>query len=309
MKQKLKQRVAIIELGSNSAKLLIAEFNTDNTLNLITDDMIITQASSGMAFTKSITDSAITNCINAIKQFQNRAKILGANRTEAVATMFLRNAKNSDFFIKRVKTECGITIKQLSNKEEAKLSFEAALSGIKLNKQKLTVFDSGGASSEYIEASNKEILKIKSIDIGARTLTEQYCQTYPVSDKNFLSICGFIEKKLAQNKINRFSGQLIGQGGSVTNMAAIKLHLENYDPQKIHGTLLNIKEVIEQVYFLKSLTLQELNKISGIGKERAKIILAGSIIVWKTMECLCPKLIVSTQGIRHALAERILLHR
>ncbi len=175
--------------------------------------------------------------IEVIKNFLEIAKEHEVDDTIVVGTMCLRTAKNSDVFLKKAKEELGIEIKVISGEEEARLSYLAVFSTLdKTSDQNITVFDTGGGSTEFIFGEGTELKNRLSIDVGAVHPTEKYLLSDPVKEEEVNEMQKYLSSLLQEKIVNREADYLIGIGGTVTSMGAVKHEMKKYDREVIQGS-------------------------------------------------------------------------
>lgn len=293
---------AAIDIGTNSIKLCAA-YVDGASVKVIKDVCEITKLGSGMREGGSITQDAMSVSAACIKKYVNEARSLGAESIIAAGTMALRNAKNSEDFIRRVKEETGLDVRVISGEDEAVLSFKAAISSLpQALTGRVVTFDTGGGSTEFVFGENGRITYKKSVEIGGVTLTEDYFPSSPVAHAALVSAQELIKEKIKGEGISANGVSLIGMGGNITSMAAVKLGLEEYDASLVHGMRLSASEVRSQIELYAARTVEERRTIKGLSPDRAGVILAGACIVCAAMElCGASDVTVCDRGLRHML--------
>jgi Exopolyphosphatase len=215
--------------------------------------------------------------------------------------MALRNASNADDFINKVKEETGIIIEVLSGEEEAQLSYTGACSTAGDKESVKMVIDIGGGSTEFICGKGDEIISVYSLNIGILKVTNEYFFEPYLKENDYIRCENNLKKTLQSLNIPGFD-ILIGAGGSITNLASVKLGFEKFDAGKINGLILNKKDITDLISLFTSLSLEEREKLNGLQKGRASTITAGAAIALSAMQNLkSDSLIVSTKGLRHGL--------
>ncbi len=293
-------KCAVIDIGSNSVLLTVS----DDEGRIILDLDRVTKLGEGLGESSYLRPEAMERTVNATCKFYKLAIEHGAEKIIAVGTMALRMAKNRDVFLLKVKEKCGLNIKVLSGKEEAQLSFEAAISSLQIQKQNIEVFDVGGKSTEIIVGENGNPAYLKSINLGALTLLETSKIDFrkPVSEDQLKKL-----EKLTMNILSKSfplldAEVIVGIGGTVTNLAAIKLGLREYDRNKVHGLKVQVNEIINILKILASQPIEYRKIIAGLQPERAELIIPGLIIVLSILRLSgINELIVSDRGFRHAI--------
>lgn len=293
---------AAIDIGTNSIKLCAAEVN-GTSMKIIKDVCEITKLGSGMRESGKLSHDAMLRSVSCIKRYAEEARALGAESVTAAGTMALRSAQNSDCFIKFVKDETGLDVSVISGEDEAVLSFKSAISSLpSAASGKVVTFDTGGGSTEFVFGESGIITYKKSINIGAVTLTEDYFLHSPMGKAELTSAQDIIIENIRKEGISSSGAALIGMGGNITSMAAVKLGLDRYDASAVHGMVLLASDVRSQIELYASCTHEERRAIKGLSPDRASVILAGACIVYAAME-LCGASCVSVcdRGLRHML--------
>lgn len=292
---------AVLDVGSNSIKFLLAEKQKDGTLRPLVDKKITTRLGENLQTTGQLLPGNIEKSIEAFANFVQEAKKLGAEEIAAVGTMALRTASNSQEVIRRIRRETGVKLKVLTGQDEAYLSYLAVSQYMNL-KEPPIIFDIGGASTEFIWNEEKR----QSIPLGAVTITEDFSLSDLIQKEQLDNTLLNIKECLSSYDINGQAKNLVGVGGTLTTMAAVKKNLIIYCAETIHRTKLTIEDVDQQITLYKNKTKRERQDIPGLDPERADIILAGACIVKAILEAFNAKLLlVSDRGLRHGLMYKL----
>lgn len=283
-------KIAVIDIGTNSTRILIADYRQGNIYHLY-NDLQTTRIGEGIGNSRIIKPRALERTIDCLKKYIDKCNEFNVNRIRIVATSAVRDAENKDLVKKEVFLNTGVNLEILTGEKEAKLSYLGAISDFFGDKKKYVVLDIGGGSTELIYYSSQGI-QYKSVNLGAVRLSENILLKQEVSN----ILMGLVEGLLPNDFI------LVGVGGTVTTLAAIKLELDEYDPDLVHGQELDIKEINEINNWLQSLSLNERKKVKGLQPERADIILFGIFILQKVMEKLgVTKIKVSEKDILYGM--------
>jgi exopolyphosphatase/guanosine-5'-triphosphate,3'-diphosphate pyrophosphatase len=220
----------------------------------------------------------------------------------AVGTAGLRAAHNSAALVAAVLERCGVEIEIISADEEARLAYLAATSALDLGDGSLVVFDTGGGSSQFTFGAPGRIEEQFSVNVGAARFTEQFGLDGPVSPETVSSARAAIAADLSRLEGRPTPDMLVGMGGGLTNMAAVKHRLERYDPEVVQGTELDAPEIDRQIELYRTRTAAERREIPGLQPKRAEVMLAGACIVRTVLDELGREsLVVSDRGLRHGL--------
>jgi len=296
-------RKAIIDVGSNSIKFFLGDLGQDGVLRTVMDENDIARLGEGLRETGVISSEAMRRNSEAIAGFTEKARANGADEIVCVGTMALRNAKNSDEFLKLVKETSAVELRVIPGDEEARLSYLAVLSGLPLQDGKLAIFDTGGGSTEFVFGEGSAVSKRFSVDLGAIRITEKYFQADPVSQADVSAAIAEIDGVFNEHDVSGNVAQLVGMGGTVTSMGAVKHKMAEYNPDVIQGSTLTLTDVEEQIEAYSSKTIEERKEIIGLQPKRADVILAGACILKVIITRLgVDKLTISDRGLRHGLA-------
>lgn len=272
-----KNRAAAIDFGSNSSRLLIAEFNNGD-INVVYQTLITTRLAKSIDKNHILDIDSINKTIKAVKFFIKKMKEYKVEKYSTAGTSALRDAKNSDKFIELLKDETGINLDIVSGDKEAKLTYIGAT--FDNENDESMIIDIGGGSTEFIELENG-VPKAVSLDIGAVRFTERFI------DDPSLEVSEFDQEMIITEAINYLkkyfqsfkSNNLIGVGGTITNLAAIDKSIVQFDPKKIEGYILERSSVNNIIKKLSNIKINERKKVDGLQKERADIIITGSLIL------------------------------
>jgi hypothetical protein len=297
-------RKAIIDIGSNSIKFFVGELAADRTIKTVLDTNDIARLGEGLDSTGAISPEAMERNVASVAAFVKQAKELGADRIVSVGTMALRKASNSAEFVEKVKKACGVEVQIIPGEEEARLSYLAILSGLPLEKDAdLVVFDTGGGSTEFIYGKGTQMVKRFSVNLGAVRITENYLKADPVSPADVQAAIAQIDKEFKEAGVNGKPAQLVGMGGTVTSMGAVKHKMVKYDPSVIQGSRLTKKDIEEQIEEYSKRTVEQRKELPGLQPKRADVILAGACILKVITDRLgADGLTISDRGLRHGLA-------
>lgn len=298
------KRVAIIDIGTNSIKFFVGERNEDGTIQTIVDKNDIAQLGEGLRETGLICPEALERNAQSVAAFAKEAIENGAEKIVSVGTMALRTAKNSADFVARVKELCGVEVQVIPGEEEARLSYLAVLSGLPLEEGgELVIFDTGGGSTEFIFGEGTTLKNRFSVNLGALIITENFFSDDPVKEGSVDAAIAYIDEEFAKAGVAGKPIQVVGMGGTVTSMGAVKHKMVKYNPDVIQGSTLTKEDVQEQVDTYAARTVEQRRELPGLQPKRAGTILAGACILKDILARLdAPQLTISDRGLRHGLA-------
>lgn len=297
-------RVASIDIGTNTFRLLIGEFR-DSKLKKIHIKRVITRLGGGFESGKVITKDAMERAISTLKRFSSVLKEYKVDIVRAVATSVVREALNGQEFVEKVKQETGIEVEVISGEEEALLTVIGVLSSVNVDSRFCVIFDVGGGSTEYacVDAKRKEVLWAKSTALGVVHLAERFLKTDIPLDTDIKALCEEVKSVLSRELPQALKESLesdlitlVGTAGTPTTLAAIELGLENYDPDMVNGFLLKKERVFSILSRLIKLPSSERLSIKGLERGREDVIIPGAIIVLKTMDWFSKDTVIVSDG-------------
>jgi exopolyphosphatase/guanosine-5'-triphosphate,3'-diphosphate pyrophosphatase len=300
------RRYAVVDVGTNSVKFHIGELQADGRWRTIIDRSEVTRLGEGIDRSGRLGDEPARRTIEAIAGMAAEAASNGVLAVAAVGTAGLRLAANAAEFVEEVRERTGIEIEVIPGEEEGRLAYLAARSGLGLGTGPLVVFDTGGGSSQFTFGNGDRVDERFSVNVGAVRFTERYGLDRAVSADDLAAALEAIAADLARLDGRPAPDTLVGMGGAVTNLAAVKHGLAEYDPDVVQGSVLDRSELDRQIELYRTRTADERRGIAGLQPKRAEVILAGACIVRTVLDKLgCVSLTVSDRGLRHGvLAER-----
>ncbi len=284
-------RSGVIDVGTNSVKFLLAEDG-----KTVVDRSEITRLGQGAGDDGRLAAESIARTVDAIATMAQEA---GDARIAAVGTAGLRRAPNRDELIDAVRERTGVDVEVISGEEEARLSYLATKSALGIQGS-VVVFETGGGSTQFTYGRGDEIDEQFSVNVGAARVTERWHLDGPVGENVIAETLAGVGEELGRARGGR--GAVVGMGGAVTNLAAVKHGLAEYDPAVIQGTVLDTAEIDRQIELYRTRTADERRALAGLQAKRAEVILAGACIVRAVLIRLgSDSLTVSDRGLRHRL--------
>jgi exopolyphosphatase / guanosine-5'-triphosphate,3'-diphosphate pyrophosphatase len=258
-------RVAAIDLGTNTTRLLVADVSGDD-LEEVVRRTHITRLGEGVDARRHLLPLPIARVRNCLAEYRRELESLSAERALLVATSAVRDAENGEAFLGEIEWSYGFTTRLLSGDEEAELT----LRGVGEADSTALVVDIGGGSTELIGAQPI------SVDIGAVRLTERHLPSDPPTDEE-LEACAAAVRSVLPDRPR--PERAIGVAGTITSLAALDLALTEYDPERVHGHRLTLAGVQQQLSRLASMPLAERRQVPALDPERAPVIVAGAVIL------------------------------
>jgi exopolyphosphatase / guanosine-5'-triphosphate,3'-diphosphate pyrophosphatase len=296
------ERYAVIDIGTNSVKFVIAEVDDAGASRRVVDRAEVTRLGQGRDADGRIGDEPLERTSAAIAGMVDEARRNGCRAIVAVGTAAIRSASNRDDVLAAIRTRAGVTVEVLSGEEESRLGFLAVTSGLGVSEGTLVVFDTGGGSTEFTFGHDGQIDERFSLNVGAASYTERFGLDGAVEPDALREARAAIGGDLGRIDGRPSPDTLVGMGGAVTNMVAVQRSLETYDPEGVQGATLERTEVERQIERYRSTSEEERRAITGLQPNRAGVILAGACVVATVMEKLgADSLTASDRGLRHGL--------
>jgi exopolyphosphatase/guanosine-5'-triphosphate,3'-diphosphate pyrophosphatase len=296
------RRYAAIDIGTNSVKFHVGEVRADGISQTIADRAVVTRLGEGFNETGRLGEEPIERTVAAVADIAEEARRIGVEAIAAVGTAVLRLAPNGSTLVEAVAERAHVEVGIIDGEEEARLAYIAAKSSLGLGSGSHTVFDTGGGSSQFTFGRNGRVDERFSVNVGAIRLTEQYGLSGEVTEDTLASAREAIAAALAVLEGRPVPDALVGMGGAVTNLAAVKLGLATYDPDAVHGSILDRAEVDRQIERYRARSAEQRRQIVGLQPGRAEVILGGACIVSTILAKLGREsFIVSDRGLRHGL--------
>lgn len=296
------RRYAVVDVGTNSVKFHVGERGADGGWRQLVDRAEVTRLGEGLDDSGRLRPEPMARTVDAIAGMADEARAHGTEAIAAVGTAGLRAAANSADFLDAVQTRCGVPVEVISGDEEARLSYLAATAGIGPVDGSLVVFETGGGSTQLTFGHANRVDEQFSVDVGAVRFTERFGLDSAVDDRTLAAALDAIADELGSLDGRPTPDALVGMGGAVTNIAAVKHQLETYDPELVQGTVLDVAELDRQIELFRTRSADERRAVVGLQPKRAEIILAGACVVRTVLGKLGREsLVVSDRGLRHRL--------
>ncbi|MBW1767305.1 MAG: Ppx/GppA family phosphatase [Deltaproteobacteria bacterium] len=298
--------LASIDIGSHTARLLVSRQTGNSGLfrPLVRKRAYIRLAEGlddqGRA---AIRPDSIDRTLSALEDFATIAREFSVDTILAVSTGVVRKAANRDDFLNLIYNHTGIKVKLISGEEEARLTGKGVLHSLDIHGTPFMIFDLGGGSTEFVFGDGKD-KRVKSIFLGAMTLTQKYLTSDPPEERSIEALEKHVGKLLQQAfPPHAYSGNdhlLVGSGGTVTTLAAMihSVETKEISPDRMNGLILKREWLEDIVQQIKTMTITERLKLTSLDEGRADVILAGSIVVIRILHFFkSVKMVVSLSDI------------
>jgi exopolyphosphatase/guanosine-5'-triphosphate,3'-diphosphate pyrophosphatase len=298
------RRIAAIDIGSNSVRQIVADVTPDGGITVVDEMKAAPRLGADLDVTGVLGGAAMQRAAEAVGRMATLARQLGASRIEAVATSAVRDATNADQFVARVRQEAGLDLRVIDGAAEARLSYLSALAHFDLGVGRTVVMDIGGGSLELALAADGVLDDLVSLPFGALRLTERYLRNGS-SGKGLRLLRADVRDALKDvlPKHDWRGAQLIGSGGTFTNLAGIHLARRGMlVARNVHATAVPRVETEHILDALAAMTPDERRAVPGLNAERSDIIVAGIAVAAEVMARIEARAVsVSRYGIREGL--------
>lgn len=291
-----KNKVAVIDLGSNSARLSISDVSGDNIKTLYMEKSRV-KLSENMNSDMMLKEPAVCRTLSVLKSFKTVISKFECDKVFAVATAAVRKAKNGDEFVKRVYNETNLDLKVISGEQEAKYDFLGVKASVECSD--FIIMDIGGGSTEIIGAKGGRLYDFKSIPMGSRSITEKYL--FDESDESIKKAEEVVFKEISDIKwLGDFLDvPIIGLGGCLK--AVGKNGAAKKGEKLCDGYAVSVEDIKKLYADLKKLSVCEREKVEGM-QSRGDIILGGLMPFLAVSKIVSSnKLLVSASGVRDGI--------
>ena len=275
-------RVAVIDVGTNSARLLVADVAAGRVAP-VERRSTVTRLGRGVDLSGRLSAEAIEDACAAIGEYVATVEELGAEAVDAIATSAVRDAENGSAFVAELRERFALSARVLDGEEEARLTYMGATAEQPPTEPTLVV-DIGGGSTELIVGTGAEISFHTSLQAGVVRHSERHIASDPPTVVELEALAadvrGLIEAAVGAG-VEASAG--IAVAGTPTSLAAIELALEPYDPARVHGHVLQLPSIQRMLSQLASTPLAQRVEIPGLHPERAPTVVAGVVILVETM--------------------------
>lgn len=300
-----RMRLAGIDIGTLTCRLLIADISVDDRLTELRSDRRILRLGEGVDQTKQLSVAAMDRVVQCLKEWRELINAARIDAVAVVATSAVRDATNRDEFLDRVKREAGFEVEQISGEEEARRTMLGIRSGLPHGVTDVLALDIGGGSTEFILDRPGQPPIVRSIDIGVVRLCERLLHHDPPTGDEVRQAREWIAKETKAAIVgmgNYQTATFVGTAGTITSLAAMAQKLSTYEPARIHNYQLQLTMIQDLEHTLLSRKKTDRTGLPGLEKGREEVIAAGAIIIRTLMETLSvSECLVSDLGLREGV--------
>jgi exopolyphosphatase/guanosine-5'-triphosphate,3'-diphosphate pyrophosphatase len=299
------RRLAGIDIGTLTCRLLIAELSSDSPLKEIRSERRILRLGEGVDETKRLSIAAMGRVVECLQTWREVIESNNVDACAVVATSAVRDAANRDEFLGRVTREAGFDVEVITGNEEARRTLLGIRSGLPADVDDILALDIGGGSTEFILDRPGQKPIVRSIDIGVVRLCERLLRRDPPTPREVRQAREWVarETKAAVVEMGTYpTATFVGTAGTITSLAAMAQKLPVYEPARIHNYRLRLAMIRELEQMLLSRKKAERIGLPGLEGGREEVIAAGAIIIRTIMDTLGEQeCLVSDLGLREGV--------
>jgi exopolyphosphatase / guanosine-5'-triphosphate,3'-diphosphate pyrophosphatase len=295
------RRLACIDVGTNTALLLIVEATPDG-VRVLDDRSRIVRLGEGLDRSPRLNPDAVIRTLAALSDYGNLARDAGAT-VKAVGTAALRRAEDGAEFLARAAELLGCELEVISGEREAALSLAAVMGSFpELRQGRVVVTDIGGGSTEVILVEDGRLTGAVSYDVGSVRLTERYIRSDPPTAQELAALDSELASVFAPVAATAAGTTVVGVAGTLTTLLAVRDEVDPYDPAKVHGRHLSSAEIEVLIQRMAAMPLATRRELPGLEPLRADVIVAGAAILRTLLQRLGQtQVLVSDRGVRWGL--------
>jgi exopolyphosphatase/guanosine-5'-triphosphate,3'-diphosphate pyrophosphatase len=280
-------RVAVVDIGTNSTRLLVAEVADDGAVQELARRSQVTRLGHGVDASGRLDDAAIGRVFAVLADYRACIDELGATRTMAVLTSAVRDASNGPQFAARVRDDYGLDARTLAGEQEAQLTFLGATSARPDDgDETLVVIDIGGGSTEFVIGAGRHARFFTSTQAGVVRMSERHIAHDPPTAPELEAIAAdtrsVYDAALPAAEREGVSAA-VAVAGTATSLAAIDQQLDPYDPDRVEGYRLTGATVQTLLGRLAAMSDAERREVAGLQPDRAPTIVAGAVLLGEAM--------------------------
>ncbi|MBX3403628.1 MAG: CHAD domain-containing protein [Phycisphaeraceae bacterium] len=321
--RKGRRRIAAIDIGTNSIRLIVGETDGDGSYRVLDDEKEITRLGRGLHETGRLDPDTMEHSAVTIARMKSIAEGYGASQIRVVATAACREAKNGQDLLRRVREVAGLEVEIIPAEQEALLAYRSAANAFDLSGSPAAVVDIGGGSLEVVLSAGTGhgdprgaglgggvIERVFSLPLGAVRLTEQFGGATAAATARHKELSRFVDDVLrkALGKLPFSPAVVVGTGGTFTTLAGVLAHKElgpaaqGLFSGSVQGREVRRSELCHVLDYVRELSLRDRSRVPGLPADRADIIVAGLTVIDRLLERLhANSVLIHEGGIRDGL--------
>jgi exopolyphosphatase/guanosine-5'-triphosphate,3'-diphosphate pyrophosphatase len=279
-------RVAVVDIGTNSSRLLIAEVADDRRVEDRYRESVVTRLGEGVDASGRLGDEPMQRVFDVLERYRATIDEHGVTRTTAVLTSAVRDAANGADFTTQVRERFGLDARTIDGDEEASLTFSGATSERAHDGREVVVVDIGGGSTEFVVGCDGEVAFHVSTQAGVVRQTERHLHADPPPPEQLQELADEVRTIIAGAVPARLRERVavgIAVAGTATQCASIELELEPYDPARVHGHVLQLGTCEMLLARLAQMSDAQRREVVGLHPDRAPTIVAGIAMLVEAM--------------------------
>jgi exopolyphosphatase/guanosine-5'-triphosphate,3'-diphosphate pyrophosphatase len=277
-------RVAVVDIGTNSTRLLIADIEDGRVATEIRRESRVTRLGQGVDATGGLAKEAMDRVFSVLTDYRAAIDAAGVERTVAVLTSAVRDASNGAAFTEAVRANFGLEGRTIPGSEEAALTFLGATSERDPSDDpgEVVVIDIGGGSTEVVVGRGQDVSFFVSMQVGVVRQTERHLESDPPAPDELTELAeevkAIVEEQVPPD-VRQRANAAIAVAGTATSCASIDLALDPYDPTRTHGHTMPVARLDELLARLAQMHNEERRHVVGLHPDRAPTIVAGVAIL------------------------------
>lgn len=303
------QRLAAIDIGTNSIRCIVVEATPDGDFRVLDDEKATVRLGEGLAASGRIQPGAWERALTALERMKKILDGLAATSIEAVATSAVREAENGAAFLAAIKELTGVEVRLISGEEEAELAARSARRNFDLAGGSTLLVDIGGGSVETVFMVGDYVDEVHSLELGAVVLSERFLTSDPVSDDELERLRRHVRKMLRSSLPREPLAvqALVGSGGTMTSIGGMAMALRKEQFDSVHHYEVLHSEVVHLLAMLARKDQKARRAVAGLNPDRADIIVAGVLVVEELMRHFRTNFLrINEKGIREGLILQML---
>jgi exopolyphosphatase/guanosine-5'-triphosphate,3'-diphosphate pyrophosphatase len=299
------RRLAGVDIGTLTCRLLIADLPSDGPLKEVRSDRRILRLGEGVDRTRRLNQVAMDRVVQCLKEWREAIDDYRVDACIAVATSAVRDAGNRQEFLEQIKREAAFDVEVITGEEEARRTMLGVRSGLPPGVSDVLALDIGGGSTEFIFDRIGQKPIVRSIDIGVVRLCERLLHHDPPTKEEIRQAREWVAnetKASVADMENYQTATFVGTAGTITSLAAMAQKLPVYEAAQIHNYQLQLSTIQDLEQTLLGRTKADRIGLPGLEKGREEVIASGAIIIRTVMEALgMPNALVSDLGLREGV--------
>jgi exopolyphosphatase/guanosine-5'-triphosphate,3'-diphosphate pyrophosphatase len=294
----MEQKVGIIDLGSNTVRLVIMKITADGAYTLLDEQKETVRLDASVEISGLLEGPAVEHAVDTIRLFKRLCDVNGVTRIIGLATAAVRKAQNKQRFIDLVQQQTGVSFSVISGMQEAEYDYIGVINSTSIEDG--LIVDIGGGSTELVRFEHRRLVHATSLPFGAITLTDSFLGRSKPKPDDVDRVNAFIQGKLREHAWAAFPGAaLIGVGGTIRNAAKIHQARSNYRLPLLHGYAMPVADIKSLWEDLRNTTISQRKKMRGLSDDRADIFLGGMAVLVNVLEFShIDNIVISGNGVR-----------